>query len=528
MPTPLNRNTGGLQDQLFQLIKSLTKAEKRNFRLYVTRNQSSEDLKFIQLFDVMDKQKEYQEELILKKCPDIKKEQISNLKAHLYKQLLTSLRLLHKQKNADIDIREHIDYAKVLYNKGLYQQALRTLDKAKGMAIATHYDFLQLEIIEFEKMIESRHITRSAAGRAETLAEESRRISMRLQNGSRLSNLALQMYGFYLQFGHARHEADFQHVKQFFDENLPIFDHSTLGFFEKIYLYQAQAWYAYIEQDWKRYYRYSYKWVALFEQAPLMKQVDTSLYLKGVHNLLLALFVTLDHRRLSQILSNMENYLQKHSDTLDENTRSMAFHHVYTARLNKHFMEGTFADGVKIIPEIETGLQAFSGTLDEHRVLIFYYKIASLYFGSGDNDRAIDYLNKIINLKAGSLRTDIQCFARLLHLIAHYEKGHFGLLEYLIKSVYRFILKNQDLNGILSEILKFLRKSLYLKQKDMRDAFAALQQKLEELAEDPYERRSFLYLDILSWLESKVQGQSVQTVIHQKFLARQKQVIPSA
>ena len=47
-------------DHLFRLIKTLTKAEKRNFRLYVTRNQSqsNEDLKFIQLFDVLDKQKE--------------------------------------------------------------------------------------------------------------------------------------------------------------------------------------------------------------------------------------------------------------------------------------------------------------------------------------------------------------------------------------------------------------------------------------------------------------------------------------
>ena len=32
--------------------------------------------------------------------------------------------------------------------------------------------------------------------------------------------------------------------------------------------------------------------------------------------------------------------------------------------------------------------------LDKHRVLVFYYKIACLYFGSGDNEKAIDYLNR--------------------------------------------------------------------------------------------------------------------------------------
>ncbi len=58
--------------------------------------------------------------------------------------------------------------------------------------------------------------------------------------------------------------------------------------------------------------------------------------------------------------------------------------------------------------------------MDQHRVLVFYYKIACLYFGSGDNNNAIVYLNKIIQLRIGNLRADIQCFARILHLIAHY------------------------------------------------------------------------------------------------------------
>jgi len=94
-------------------------------------------------------------------------------------------------------------------------------------------------------------------------------------------------------------------------------------------------------------------------------------------------------------------------------------------------------------------------------------------------------------------------------------------LEYLIKSVYRFILKNEDLSLIMSEILKFLRKSLYLKPKDMRAAFVPLKEHLEQLADSPFERRNYLYLDIVSWLESKIDGKPVQTVIHEKFLQRE-------
>jgi len=46
-------------------------------------------------------------------------------------------------------------------------------------------------------------------------------------------------------------------------------------------------------------------------------------------------------------------------------------------------------------------------------------------FRQRDYERTIDYLNKIINWKV-DLRTDLQCYSRLLHLIAHYELGNYG------------------------------------------------------------------------------------------------------
>ncbi|MDP4247215.1 MAG: hypothetical protein Q8932_15345, partial [Bacteroidota bacterium] len=89
-------------DALFQLVKSLEKSEKRNFKLYVKRNSTSEDLKIIQLFDALDKMEGYDEEQLLKRNKSIKKQQLSNAKAHLYRQILSSLRLIHNEENIDI------------------------------------------------------------------------------------------------------------------------------------------------------------------------------------------------------------------------------------------------------------------------------------------------------------------------------------------------------------------------------------------------------------------------------------------
>ena len=101
-------------DTVFQLIKSLGKSEKRNFKLYITRNKSSEELKVVQLFDALDKMDIYDEALLLKKNKSIKKQQLSNLKAHLYKQILSSLRLITDEGNIDIQLHEQMDHARIL------------------------------------------------------------------------------------------------------------------------------------------------------------------------------------------------------------------------------------------------------------------------------------------------------------------------------------------------------------------------------------------------------------------------------
>src|SRR5205085_11762569 len=166
-----------LTDILFQLIHSLEKAEKRHFKLYIKRSSSKENLKIVQLFDAMDKMPEYDEKILLKRLPDIQKTQLSNLKAHLYKQVLASLRLLKSADSIDLQLNEQFDYAHILYKKGLFLQSLRILERTKEVAKAHQkFNFLT-QAIMLEKRIETLHITRSMQDRAESLSAEAIEIS---------------------------------------------------------------------------------------------------------------------------------------------------------------------------------------------------------------------------------------------------------------------------------------------------------------------------------------------------------------
>ncbi|MFM2364149.1 MAG: hypothetical protein RLZZ316_3051, partial [Bacteroidota bacterium] len=164
-------------DTLFQLIHSLEKAEKRHFKLYIKRSSAKEELKIVQLFDVLDKLQEYDERILLKKMPTITKTQLANLKTHLYKQVLASLRLLKTHESVDLQLSEHLDNARLLYNKGLKTQALRIIEKAKELA-KEHQKFNTLvQLISLEKKIETLHITRSTTDKTQILANEAIEIS---------------------------------------------------------------------------------------------------------------------------------------------------------------------------------------------------------------------------------------------------------------------------------------------------------------------------------------------------------------
>jgi len=503
-------------DELFQLVKSLEKAEKRNFKLFVQRNATSSDMKTVQLFDALDKLEDYDEEALLKRNTDIKKQQLSNLKAHLYRQILASLRILKDDNNIQLQLHELMDYSRILYDKGLYLQSLKTLDRVKEYAREQHQVTYWLQTLICEKKIEALYITRSMENRAETLAKEVEEAGDRLTMMNKLSNLSLQLYSWYINLGHARGDKDRIAIKAFFESNLPTTAGLYNGFYEKHYLYESYCWYGFILQDLLMYYRYCQKWVDAFEQEPLMKKVDTPLYIKGLHNLLNAHFVLQNYDKFNTVLDKFEHFYHSKQANSNDNNRVQCFIYLYTAKLNKHFLEGSFTAGLKLIPEIEEKIIEFRLKMDRHRVLVFYYKIACLYFGSGDNEKAIEYLNRIINWKV-DLRTDLQCYSRLLHLIAHYELGNYDLLEYLVKSVYRFMAKMQNLSVVEEEIFRFLKKSFHLDKKQVKAAFIVLKGKLEKYKDNPLESRSFMYLDIISWLESKIKNVPVQEVMREKY-----------
>ena len=513
-----NTPSSNKADALLQLILSMSRAEKRAFSLYVNRAGNPDEILYYQVFSEVNKRKAFDDDVIIRVVPGLKRSQLPNIRASLYRHILKSLRHLYGRMDV-YHVVESFDFARILYDKGLYFQSLDQLQKCKDEAVELQEYFLLGNFLQFEKFIESQYITHSIGDRAHNLSEKSNDVLEHIHQTTFWSNKALQLYDWYLKFGYIKDWEEKEELTRYFYNGMRDLDLQQAGFYERIYYHQAYMWYYYIAQDFQNYYRHCLKFVHSFEEYPVMKEVNLAIYMKAVHNICNALFFLDSYERFQEQFE-LFRQIKDLFKSKDSNLEGLYTLYFYLHRIDLYTMRGDFQKSWDWLPELIDLVKENPYNWDMHRVIVFYYKIACLYFGGGDFGRAIDFLNLIINQRSYDIRTDIQSYARILNLISHYELGNQRLLQYQIKSVYRFLAKKEELQKVQQHIFAFLRKLPSIKLLEVRDHFQELKTELEMLKNDPIEKRFFLYLDILSWLQSKIERRTVEEIIRNKFLTR--------
>jgi hypothetical protein len=507
-------------DSLFQLIKSLSKSEKRSFKLFADRIGNEEEKKIILIFNRIDKQKVFDESKILTKEKALTRSQMPNLKAHLYSQIMKCLATSSVKSN-EMKVTSLLDYSRILYNKCLYNECLRMLDKAKRSAIANDTHVLLLEILDLEKLALMQTVHEGNEERVELIINDTVKTAKSIQNINTFSNLSLKLNSLYQRIGFIRDNKDFEKTKRFFESSLPVYDEKKISFHEKLYLYYSFTGYYFFVQDFRGGYAYAKKWVNLFETEPGMVYRKPEMYIRALNSLLVAqnkLYLYHEFRDTHQKLIGLkrDSKFQK-----TENINLNLFKTIYIHEINRRFMLGEFTAGIQTVKKLEDELSSFIPKLDKHTVLIFWYKIACLYFGASNFRVAAKWLNKIINEKETDLREDLHSFARIIRLISYFEIGNDERIEYSIKSTYRFLLKKGTLQRYQNLILGFLRNSQqYNTQKKLIAAFADLKIEMQKLQNYRYEKRAFIYFDIISWLESKIENRLVEEVIKSKAIQK--------
>jgi len=509
-------------EALYRLVKSLTKSEKRYFKLTIS---DRDDTKFKRLFDIIDGQEKFDEDAILIKDSTLKKNQFSNLKAHLYNKILQALRGYNAQSLPNLKISEMVSYVEVLFNKGLHDQCGEVLRKVKKIAVKNDNLEMQLMVLKWEKQILFQTIGRENLAKTNTVIKDVQQVTRRITNINSFSNLQIKLQSLFKKIGFIRSAQDYQKIKNVFTASLPVFVEEELSLSEKINLYNLYISYHFFLQEFEIGYQFAQKLVALFkgEKTLIVSRLDA--YINSLNYLLIAQNKLLKDREFQQTTRELRVLNNLPSSQLNENIRMKLLKYTFVHEFNRLFLMGDFTHGVRLIERIKLGLEQFTKQLDLHSRVIMYYKTACLYFGNNNYQTSIFWLNKIINSKEADIREDIHGFARILNLISHYELNNMELIEYYVRSTYRFLLKKEDLHQYQKYILNFLKRlNTTITRSELTRRFKTLRANLIPLSQDPFEKRAFIYFDIISWLESKIESRPVQAIIKEKALKRLGQI----
>jgi len=501
-------------DHLFFLIKAMTQNEKRAFKMFVGRHKSGEQSLFVRLFDLIDKQRVYDEEQLLQSDKQIKKTQLSNLKHNLYQQVMLSLRNSARGHDIDIQIHHCIDDALILHNKCLHEQCLRMIQKARHLAEKFHRSVFLFELAELEKKISGKEVCADNIQRLHNLMKQSKHAIQQLSNINAFTNLAFFMEEYYLASGYLRYAKDYDSLQQLLRDYLPNYIEAELTTEERLYLHQGLTHYNFLVQDFIKAAHHASQLLQLFDKHPMLMESFAELYLKAIHLQLKALSKL---NKIELFEQEMKRFVVvKQNINITKNLAVLLFKYESLNAINFYFLTGNFWQGSRIIQPIRLQLEKYTSLIDGHTLLIFYYKFGCMYFGMEEYRQASEWFMKIIQTRDELLRTDIQAFARILNLICSYELADDEQVDYEIKNTYRYLLAHGELQKYNTHILSFLKSLPGINPFDLNKHFKKLLNDLKPLQKDPYEKRAFIYFDIISWLESKLTNRTVQDVIMSK------------
>lgn len=498
---------------LFELIHSMTKSEKRSFKLFAKKNSSQNESKYLMLFDAMEKANNYDEEALLKKLSGVSKSQFANQKSHLYGLVLTSLRLSHLKDDIDIQLREQLDFIRLLYKKGLYFQSLRLLARAKNTTGDYRKDLFQLALLDYEKQIRSQQVFDLEEQYTEQIDRETEEAMSRFGRVQKFFGLASRMKARFIEKGMVKNEQEMNNLRALFYRNLPEYDEEKMAFNEQFYLYRAFYWFSYLTYDFGNCVHYAEKWVHLFQETGL-HQKRKSGFLKGLNRLLQSAFRVNDKDKFEQYFVLFDAF-ESDSGTLNSNTLSLMLKYRTIQSLNRVFLFADFDQQQEQTDSLLKQVDVQQNYMDKHNLLVIYYKAGVFFFAQSDYAKARHYLSLLID-DNDSLRNDLKGFARLLMVLVDYDSGDDTYIERKIRAAYLHFEQHQSLNVFQEVFMDFLKESGNTFPQELNQRLRELKNRLSQLDQSIFNKKLQLYFDLNAWIEAKIENKTFKEVIQEK------------
>ena len=490
--------------ELFDLVKSLSKSEKRFFKLHSALQSGEKN--YLRIFDVIDRQKAYDEEAIKKQfAKETFIRHFPSEKNHLYKLILKSLRSYHGEARISGILKQHVNNIEILYGKALFIEADKMLKRAKKLASDNERYYYWFELLGLEKMlIEEAYETGDFTSDLQALIEEEKYVMERLQNLAAYNVLYAKINFVFRSGGYVRTDEERAIVEEISGHPLIKGKNTALSNRASTICHYTQGFCLWAQRDWAASYAKFARAKEILDKHPLLKKDLPKRYVRTLHYLIQCEIELGYHERVVEHIAAMRRLLTEPGFG-DIDIKLHIFCNSYLSELRLYDRMGRFPDAVRLEEPIMQGMTRLGDRLPKEFELEFYFLLSMVHFGAGNLNRALHWLNRVLNDPEPNLRQDIFTYARLFNLVVHFELGNYELLEYIVRSTQRFLSKRHRAYGVEAALIDHIRKLARANTEPAKNVlYISLQKQLDALMKDPNEGTVLKYFDIRAWVRSKV------------------------
>ncbi len=508
-----------VNEALFDLIQSMTKSEKRYFKLLSSRHSIGGENNYIKLFDAIEKQDEYdEEELFILFEGEALLNRFSITKKRLYDHILSALDAFHVSNSKEAQLYKMLHSIDLLYNKSLYDQSSRILRSAEKLAIKHEkLEILQILSQKKKRLIETKgYLQLTDECISEQYKKDDSNNSEVILNNE-LWSIKSRLFLKLSKKGISRTENDVEEYtmicKKVLDEEL-----QPSNSIENNYLiYHIRGAYYYA--------------IGQLENSLINLEENMKIFEKDQHNVIgvnreVSVFSNAiyicnrlgHHKKQVDFLSKMKD-ISKNSKE-NEDIEIKLFSSVSSIELNIYLEKGDFEKAHAVAQSIEGKLREFEGKITPIRKAFLSFKIAVVYLGKNDCNAALKWVNAILNDTSLDKTEDIVGYTQLLDLLIHIELKNDKLLPYSLKNTTRFFKSRNRLYGFETIFLQFINQLIKCDNHfDKELIWEKLNKQLDGISDNTFESVALDYFDFKSWAVAKLKNKAFNLVVREKYNA---------
>jgi hypothetical protein len=481
------------QEQLFYLINSLSKSEKRNIR-----KNFSNDSNYLKLFDAIDYQDEYDDKKIRELFKNTKFiRQLHVTKNYLTKQILKNLRNDNSTISVDTRLNNYLSEIELLYKKELFDYCLQLIQKAEKLAEQFEKNNYLNLIQNWKRKIymQQKNIFEHTGEVKKIIDQQATNIKV-TSNENKYWELTLEQFDNF--------EKPLKKREKFFKNNLLLDEKNALSLRGKINYYHIHYSNALISDNSNYGLDNLNKLVELLETNPLRITDDPTSYITTLSNKVSLLLTIKQYDEIPILLKKIREIPEKYEIHNKEKISVKLNLRTYNIELEMYRDLKQFENAEALIDIVQNFLTVNQKSITKNYIVLFYYQFAYIFFMLNNYNKSLRWTNKLLQNDLAKIREDIYLYSRLLNLMIHFELSNNIVLKYAVDATRKSLRKKRSLLNYENVLLRFFSKISMARKEDRKSFFLKLKNDLFAKTDNNKKLDVLDYIDFEEWIGNKL------------------------